>query len=235
MFPLFGEAQSVVPGNRRRSVLDVKNGNDFFVHRAIVANPGQALPDAAPDGQKNTRAASNENLARELMELFAIGIGSGYAEADVRDGACALTALAGAQPGESAARARAAACFADLRSVDEMIGAVHDAPAAEETEPDGEAAPATATGGARTPLEAHLDLVAQCVEAGVATRVFSVSLGGFDTASTGNRAGQVAHADHRRRLTDAGPPVPVGPPGGPAGTAREPRSVCSRYARQENT
>src|SRR6202040_2703758 len=30
------------------------------------------------------------------------------------------------------------------------------------------------------PLAAQLDLVGQCVEAGVSTRVFSVSLGGFD-------------------------------------------------------
>lgn len=36
-------------------------------------------------------------------------------------------------------------------------------------------------GGGHTPLDAQLDLMAQCVEAGVSTRVFSVSLGGFDT------------------------------------------------------
>ncbi|RLP94829.1 DUF1800 family protein [Micromonospora sp. CV4] len=42
------------------------------------------------DGQKNTRKAPNENLARELMELFTLGIGS-YTEADVKAGARALT------------------------------------------------------------------------------------------------------------------------------------------------
>ncbi|GAB3946644.1 DUF1800 domain-containing protein [Micromonospora vulcania] len=42
------------------------------------------------DGQKNTRKAPNENLARELMELFTLGIG-GYTEADVKAGARALT------------------------------------------------------------------------------------------------------------------------------------------------
>ncbi|MBB5828950.1 DUF1800 domain-containing protein [Micromonospora carbonacea] len=42
------------------------------------------------DGQKNTRAAPNENLARELMELFTLGVGN-YAEADVKAGARALT------------------------------------------------------------------------------------------------------------------------------------------------
>ncbi|MEU6205908.1 DUF1800 domain-containing protein [Micromonospora musae] len=43
------------------------------------------------DGQKNTRKAPNENLARELMELFTLGIGGGYTEADVKEGARALT------------------------------------------------------------------------------------------------------------------------------------------------
>lgn len=42
------------------------------------------------DGQRNTRAAPNENLARELMELFTLGIGH-YTEDDVRAGARALT------------------------------------------------------------------------------------------------------------------------------------------------
>ncbi|MCO1595314.1 DUF1501 domain-containing protein [Micromonospora sp. RHAY321] len=92
-----------------------------------------------------------------------------------------LAALAAAEAGESAARGRAAACFADLRSVDEMIRQVRDSADADAADPDGEQAPATATGGGRTPLDAQLDLVAQCVEAGVSTRVFSVSLGGFDT------------------------------------------------------
>jgi uncharacterized protein (DUF1800 family) len=42
------------------------------------------------DGQKNTDKAPNENLARELMELFTLGIGR-YDETDVRQGARALT------------------------------------------------------------------------------------------------------------------------------------------------
>ncbi|MEV4655182.1 DUF1501 domain-containing protein [Micromonospora sp. NPDC049301] len=92
-----------------------------------------------------------------------------------------LTAFAAPEAGESAARSRAAACFADLRSVDEMIRQVRDSAETDAADPDGEQAPATATGGARTPLDAQLDLVAQCVEAEVSTRVFSVSLGGFDT------------------------------------------------------
>ena len=53
------------------------------------------LTDAATlrwlDGQSNTAKAPNENLAREFMELFALGHGNGYTENDVRAGARALT------------------------------------------------------------------------------------------------------------------------------------------------
>jgi uncharacterized protein (DUF1800 family) len=42
------------------------------------------------DGQRNTRRAPNENLGRELMELFTLGVG-GYTEDDVKAGARALT------------------------------------------------------------------------------------------------------------------------------------------------
>ncbi|MBO0865577.1 MAG: DUF1800 domain-containing protein [Mycobacterium sp.] len=53
------------------------------------------LTDAAMlrwlDGQRNTAKAPNENLSREFMELFALGHGDGYTEADVRAGARALT------------------------------------------------------------------------------------------------------------------------------------------------
>jgi len=53
------------------------------------------LTDAAMlfwlDAQTNTAKAPNENLAREFMELFALGHGNGYTEDDVRQGARALT------------------------------------------------------------------------------------------------------------------------------------------------
>jgi uncharacterized protein (DUF1800 family) len=45
------------------------------------------------DGQRNTRQAPNENLARELMELFTLGVGN-YSEDDVKEGARALTGWA---------------------------------------------------------------------------------------------------------------------------------------------
>ena len=53
------------------------------------------LTDAAMlrwlDGQRNTADGVNENLAREFMELFTLGRNNGYTEADVREGARALT------------------------------------------------------------------------------------------------------------------------------------------------
>jgi uncharacterized protein (DUF1800 family) len=61
---------------------------DFGVFaRAMVRDPALIL---WLDGQRNTRQAPNENLARELMELFTLGIGA-YGEADVKAGARALT------------------------------------------------------------------------------------------------------------------------------------------------
>jgi uncharacterized protein (DUF1501 family) len=73
---------------------------------------------------------------------------------------------------------RAAACYADMLEIGTMIRDIQER--ADEDTDDGETPAATGTGGARTPLDAQLDLVAQCVEAGVSTRVYSVSLGGFD-------------------------------------------------------
>ncbi|AGZ42400.1 DUF1800 domain-containing protein [Actinoplanes friuliensis] len=55
--------------------------------RAMVRDPALIL---WLDGQKNTRKAPNENLARELMELFTLGVGN-YGEADVKAGARVLT------------------------------------------------------------------------------------------------------------------------------------------------
>jgi uncharacterized protein (DUF1501 family) len=89
-----------------------------------------------------------------------------------------LTAMGGTAAGGSAPRARAAACFHDLVRVDELMRQVKEAEAKDD-EPD-DAPKGTGTGG-QGGLDAQLDLVAQCVEAKAATRVFSVSLGGFDT------------------------------------------------------
>ncbi|OBH87441.1 hypothetical protein A5681_13470 [Mycobacterium scrofulaceum] len=69
------------------------------------------LTDAATlrwlDGQASTAKAPNENLAREFMELFALGHGNGYTEDDVRNGARALTGwVIGADGGTSLAPKR---------------------------------------------------------------------------------------------------------------------------------
>ncbi|MET0495349.1 MAG: DUF1501 domain-containing protein [Actinoplanes sp.] len=87
-----------------------------------------------------------------------------------------LTGLGTATAGESPAQARAAACFADLIRVQGLMTEV-TAEGADADEPEGQA---TATGGQAPPLDQQLALVARCVEAGAATRVYSVSLGGFD-------------------------------------------------------
>lgn len=45
------------------------------------------------DAQQNVRGRPNENLARELLELFVLGEGAGYGERDVKEVARALTGL----------------------------------------------------------------------------------------------------------------------------------------------
>lgn len=90
-----------------------------------------------------------------------------------------LTAMGQTAAGETALRARAAACFSDLVKVDELIKHVQEVADSADNTPDDQPK-ATGTGG-QGALDAQLDLVAQCIEAKVSTRVFSVSLGGFDT------------------------------------------------------
>jgi uncharacterized protein (DUF1800 family) len=55
--------------------------------RAMVRDPALLL---WLDGQRNRQGRPNENLARELMELFTLGVGH-YSEQDVREAARALT------------------------------------------------------------------------------------------------------------------------------------------------
>ncbi|MEU0560700.1 DUF1501 domain-containing protein [Dactylosporangium sp. NPDC006015] len=86
-----------------------------------------------------------------------------------------LSQLGAAAEGESPLQARAARAFADLVSVDALVRTAADG----DHDDTGEETTGTGTGG-RSDLKAQLDLVARCVEANVATRVFSVSLGGFD-------------------------------------------------------
>jgi uncharacterized protein (DUF1800 family) len=62
-------------------------GDFVALARAMVRDPALIV---WLDGQRNTRQAPNENLARELMELFTLGIGA-YGEADIKEVARALT------------------------------------------------------------------------------------------------------------------------------------------------
>ena len=43
------------------------------------------------NNDQNRKQAPNENLARELMELFTLGEGEGYSEDDIKEGARTLT------------------------------------------------------------------------------------------------------------------------------------------------
>src|SRR4029078_10765557 len=55
------------------------------------------------DGRSNVRAQPQENFARELMELFTMGVGT-FAEADVYAGARVFTGWNLSRPGSGAAQ-----------------------------------------------------------------------------------------------------------------------------------
>ncbi|BCJ58244.1 DUF1501 domain-containing protein [Micromonospora endophytica] len=84
-----------------------------------------------------------------------------------------------AEPGEPAMQARAASAYADLLTLQRVIGGMTGSAGSPREVPE-PPVPATGTGG-ESALSAQLALVAHCVEVGVPTRVYSVSLGGFDT------------------------------------------------------
>jgi uncharacterized protein (DUF1501 family) len=97
----------------------------------------------------------------------------------------AFAALGKPTPGEELWHAKAAKSLADIQNAVRVLGgAVHDQAESEHEEDEQETKGASAGGGSQ--LGAQLDLVAGLVEAGVPTRAYSVSLGGFDT-----------HADER--------------------------------------
>ncbi len=63
------------------------NFKDTLVH-GIIRDPAMIK---YLNNNQNRRGAPNENLARELMELFTLGEGNGYSEDDIKEGARALT------------------------------------------------------------------------------------------------------------------------------------------------
>jgi uncharacterized protein (DUF1501 family) len=81
--------------------------------------------------------------------------------------------------GEPDLQGRAATAFRDLIRVNELIRAAETAHSQPEAV-GGASLLATATGGEST-LATQFALTARCIEAAVPTRVYSVSLGGFDT------------------------------------------------------
>ncbi|GIF42322.1 DUF1501 domain-containing protein [Actinoplanes xinjiangensis] len=111
-----------------------------------------------------------------------------------------LDRLAAPEPGASPALSRAAACFADQMRVQDMMRQVTEGTDEDETDDD-EPPAATATGGAAPPLDQQLALVARCIEAGAATRVYSVSLGGFDLHADGKDSQQAQLARLDKPLT----------------------------------
>jgi uncharacterized protein (DUF1501 family) len=95
----------------------------------------------------------------------------------------AFAKLGATEPGEERWRAAAAKSIADLHDASRVLGGG----VAGDTEPDeDEQRNKGASAGGAGGLAAQLDVVARLIEAGVPTRAYSVSLGGFDT-----------HADER--------------------------------------
>ena len=98
----------------------------------------------------------------------------------------AFAALGTPAAGEERWRAEVARSVADLHSAVRVLGgAMHEQPDQQDEEQDEERTKGASAGGS-SQLARQLDLVAGLVEAGVPTRAYSVSLGGFDT-----------HADER--------------------------------------
>ncbi|HJM63103.1 MAG: hypothetical protein CMN05_15595 [Roseibacillus sp.] len=63
-------------------------GNYGELLHAIVHDPAMLR---YLDNNTNVKGNPNENLAREIMELFSMGEGNGYSEQDIKEGARALT------------------------------------------------------------------------------------------------------------------------------------------------
>lgn len=101
-------SQSVLPGLMAEQAIRPHLAGRFAdmlraatLHPAMLAYLDQAAsigPNSAA-ARKQQRGGLNENLARELVELHTLGVGAGYAQADVRALAELLTGL-GYRPGE---------------------------------------------------------------------------------------------------------------------------------------
>ena len=83
-----------------RSVQSLGDQNQLF-HREAIGNYKRLTSEIIHDpamirylnNDENQKGRPNENLARELMELFTMGEGNGYTEADIPEVARALTGM----------------------------------------------------------------------------------------------------------------------------------------------
>lgn len=98
-----------------------------------------------------------------------------------------VAALGRPVPGDSAMQAQAAQSYTELIKLGKVVQEAEDA-VAQQDRANQAGVQATGTGGDNA-LATQLALVANCIEAGVPTAVYSVSLGGFDTHAD-ERAGQ---------------------------------------------
>jgi uncharacterized protein (DUF1501 family) len=99
----------------------------------------------------------------------------------------AFEALGKPSDGEERWQATAARSIADLHSAARTLGGAISGPSDEDSDDgDDEKDKGASGGGGTSALAAQLDVVGRLIEAGVPTRAYSVSLGGFDT-----------HADER--------------------------------------
>jgi uncharacterized protein (DUF1501 family) len=92
-----------------------------------------------------------------------------------------LRALGAPQDGEPAPQARAAAAFRDVVRTADLLGPALDGSGADDPSDGDEERTNGASAGGRGALAAQLDVVRRCIELGAPARVYSTSLGGFDT------------------------------------------------------
>ncbi len=121
-------------------------------------------------------------LAGEKLAAASFPIGGLRMPKDALDRAVALLGKPSAD--DDLWRARAARSIADLQATAKTFGPASDRQpsATPPTDPDDQENNGASAGG-QGQLAAQLDLVATLIEMGVPTRVYSVSLGGFDTHS----------------------------------------------------
>ncbi|MGI8696824.1 MAG: DUF1501 domain-containing protein [Mycobacteriales bacterium] len=93
----------------------------------------------------------------------------------------ALKGLGRTDSADSAAEAAAAAGDADFLTVARTFGPMVNADAPDPADGSGQNQSQGASGGGQSSLAAQLAVVGRCVKAGAPTRVYAVSLGGFDT------------------------------------------------------